>query len=313
MTVARHAAPGAAVRALLLEAIDYAGLFPPAQLDMQGAVAEYASYLASKDLWALGTFVVPATRLDELAAVAHALLDGRAQALGADRLWRVSAVLGPDVRSDMERVRAFEGSNARARRRWAAQVHAVELRASTPDAVAEAADVVGDEVTVFIEIPITGDVEPLIAAIGAAGAFAKVRTGGTSADAFPSPDPLARFLATCVREGVPFKATAGLHHPLRGEYPLTYAPDSLSGTMYGFLNVALAAAFLSAGESESFARTLLEERDPGAVQLDESGASWRGHRMSIAQLLESRARTIRSFGSCSFREPIDDLASLGML
>jgi hypothetical protein len=83
--------------------------------------------------------------------------------------------------------------------------------------------------------------------------------------------------------------------------------------MYGFLNVALAAAFLSSGQSETFAQALLQERDPGAVQLDESGASWRGHRMSIEQLLESRARTIRSFGSCSFREPIDDLASLGML
>jgi hypothetical protein len=58
------------LRTLLAHAIDYAGLFPPAQLDMPGAVAEYESYLASSDAWALGRFVVPAARLRELAAAA---------------------------------------------------------------------------------------------------------------------------------------------------------------------------------------------------------------------------------------------------
>src|SRR5215216_2608933 len=62
-----------ALRVLLQDAIDYAGLFPPAQLDMSGAVAEYASYLGSVDAWALGRFVAPVARLDELVAAAVSL------------------------------------------------------------------------------------------------------------------------------------------------------------------------------------------------------------------------------------------------
>ena len=130
---------------------------------------------------------------------------------------------------------------------------------------------------------------------------------------FPSSEDLARFLAACVRESVAFKATAGLHHALRGAYPLTYAPDSARGTMYGFLNVFLAAAFLRAGESEAMARALLEEREAAALQFDQSGVTWRGHRLSTEQLEHSRDGAIQSFGSCSFREPLDDLQSLGLL
>ena len=83
--------------------------------------------------------------------------------------------------------------------------------------------------------------------------------------------------------------------------------------MFGFLNVFLAAAALGAGESEATARALLEERDPAAVQFDEGGVSWHGHHLSITQLAGTRNNGVRSFGSCSFREPLDDLASLGML
>ena len=302
----------APARVLLDGAIDYAGLFPPAQLDMAGAVVEYGSYLCSEDVWALGAFVVPAARLEELAAVAGGLHAPNGKSLGAPAPWRVSAVVAADVRSEMGLVRAFNVAHAAASA-WPAAVRSVELRASTAEAIAEAALAVGDGVDLFIEIPIADDIEPLVRAIGAANACAKVRTGGTTADMFPSSDDLARFLAACVRENVAFKATAGLHHALRGAYPLTYAPDSARGTMYGFLNVFLAAAFLRAGESEAMARALLEEREAAALQFDQSGVTWRGHRLSTEQLERSRDGAIRSFGSCSFREPLDDLESLGLL
>lgn len=302
----------APARVLLDGAIDYAGLFPPAQLDMAAAVAEYASYLRSDEVWALGTFVSSAARLEELATVATGLQGPSGESLGTAMPWRVSAVVGADVRAEMDQVRAFNAAHAIASA-WPAAVRSVELRASTVEAIAEAARTVGDGFDLFVEIPIAGDVQPLVRAIGAANAYAKVRTGGTTADMFPSSADLARFLAACVRERVPFKATAGLHHALRGAYPLTYAPDSARGTMYGFLNVFLAAAFLRAGEGEPMARALLEEREAQAVQFDQSGVSWRGHRLSTEQLERSRDGAIRSFGSCSFREPLDDLASLGLL
>jgi hypothetical protein len=296
------------LRTLLAHAIDYAGLFPPAQLDMPGAVAEYESYLASSDAWALGRFVVPAARLRELAAAAG---DAPSNPLGSRQGERaLSVVLGADLAADVERLRAFcadvngEG--------WWRGIDAVELRASTPEAIAQAMRVVPDSVERYVEIPISEDPTPLVRAIAGAGAYAKVRTGGTTTDAFPASDHVARFLATCLREPVPFKATAGLHHPLRGEYPLTYEPGSACGRMYGFLNVFLATAFLAAGLDEAEARVLLDESDPNAVTFNRTEAVWRSHRLPLDRLAESR-RFLTSFGSCSFREPIDDLTALGLL
>ena len=296
------------LRTLLSHAIDYAGLFPPAQLDMQGAVAEYESYRASSDEWALGRFVVTAARLDELATAAGETITKPLGAEHAER--RLSVLLGADLAADVARVRGFMGQ-ARGHAWWGG-VDAVELRASTPEAIADATRAVPDSVERYVEIPVAGDPTPLVRAIGEAGAFAKIRTGGTTADAFPASGHVVRFLATCFREEVPFKATAGLHHPLRGEYPLTYEPGSACGRMYGFLNVFLATASLAAGLDEPEARLLLEETDPRAITFSRTAVVWRGHRFSRDRLAESR-RFLTSFGSCSFREPIDDLTALGLL
>ena len=85
--------------------------------------------------------------------------------------------------------------------------------------------------------------------------------------------------------------------------------------MYGFLNLFLAAAFLRQGMSDADAARLLEESDPATLQLDSSGGgvSWRGHRLDEEGLVEARAQGLGSFGSCSFEEPIGDLASLHLL
>jgi hypothetical protein len=316
VSVAQNAGhPRAVVSTLLAHAIDYAGLFPPAQLDMAGAIVEYTSYLRSADAWALGRFVVPAGRLDELAAEASAAQAVATSSLGdAPASHGLSVVLGAGVASDAERVMAFNTAHEADADRWWGRVDAVELRAATPEAIADAMRrIPGDRFERYVEIPISGDTAPLVRAIGDAGAFAKVRTGGTTADAFPSSGHLARFLATCVAADVPFKATAGLHHPLRGNYPLTYEPGSATGQMYGFLNVFLAAAFLRAGLGEDVAREVLDEREAGSMMFDDSGVAWRGHRLSGSQLERARGFAIRSFGSCSFREPIDDLTALRML
>jgi hypothetical protein len=312
---ARHHAPHspAAVRVLLLDAIDYAGLFPPAELDMAGAVSEYASYIESDDSWALGTFVVPAGRLDEMGSTARALLDPEARALGLPNWWRLSAVLGPDVATEMSRVDAFHAEYGTDRDGWWGQVQGIELRAPTVDAIDASLRVIPNTFDRYVEVPIVEDPTPLVRAIGRSGAFAKVRTGGTDADAFPGSAHLARFLAACVAERVPFKATAGLHHPVRAEYPLTYAPSSVRGTMYGFLNVYLATAFLCAGENETVARAVLEERGTDAFQFDDAGVEWRGHRVGLDEINQSKQFAMKSFGSCSFREPLDDLTALGLL
>ena len=57
----------AGLRALLEGVFDYAGLFPPARLDMAETVRNYARYLDDEHAWMLGRFIVPTARLAPLA------------------------------------------------------------------------------------------------------------------------------------------------------------------------------------------------------------------------------------------------------
>jgi hypothetical protein len=288
-----------AVKYLLAGAIDYAGLFPPAALSMYDAARNYAEYLAGEDAWALGRFIVPIARLGELAGAASPFLEG------ASSRWHLSVLAGTSG--------ADEWAVAERSRTSGATIESVELRASTTGEVRSAAVKLPRDVDVFYEIPLGGNLTELLSAIAAVGAKAKVRTGGVTAEAFPDAADLARFIVTCARAGVPFKATAGLHHPLRAEYRLTYAPDSPRAKMFGFLNLLLAAAFARGGLDEDGVATLLEERDADAFQFDRTGVTWRGCSISTAALTESRRALCCAFGSCSFTEPMTELRQLGLL
>src|SRR5881227_1625688 len=47
------------LRALLARSIDYAGMFPPCQLELEPALKNQAQYLRSTDAWMLSAFVLP--------------------------------------------------------------------------------------------------------------------------------------------------------------------------------------------------------------------------------------------------------------
>ena len=64
-----------------------------------------------------------------------------------------------------------------------------------------------------------------IGAVAAIGGRVKLRCGGAS---IPSAEQVALVIASCREAGVPFKATAGLHHPVR------------RGAEHGFLNLLAA-------------------------------------------------------------------------
>ena len=81
--------------------IDYAGLFPPASLDMMSAVRRYREYLTHEDRWILGKFVVPAARLKEFSAAFNEVCCGE-----REPIWRLSVLLSGDRASDEE---AMEG------------------------------------------------------------------------------------------------------------------------------------------------------------------------------------------------------------
>jgi hypothetical protein len=145
------------------------------------------------------------------------------------------------------------------------------------------------------------------------GAYAKVRTGGLVPDAIPSAAGLADWICRAAALRMPFKATAGLHHPIRSVRPLTYATDSPRAAMHGFLNVFAAAAFAWHGAPAGPVAELLEETDAAAFRFTSDGLEWRAHSVTVAGIQCARRDFAHSFGSCSFEEPVSALRQLELI
>ena len=293
------------MRVLLRNAIDYAGLFPPAGLDMRRAVSNFATYLAGEDSWALGRFVVPVTRLDEFAAAAAPFFSSATPV----RTWRLAALSGSDLEADLDAIRNFNNTSGHP----SVIIDSIERKTGSVDEVKETMHRLPADLQAYLELPADRDPEPFFRCMAGSPLRAKVRTGGVTLEAFPSPADLLRFIAGSLRAAVPFKATAGLHHPLRADYRLTYAPDSSRGRMFGFLNVFLTAAALHSGMGEAEALELLEEGSLAAFHFSDDGVRWRGFRLGLTQLQQARRETIIAFGSCSFTEPIGELQAFHLL
>ena len=286
-----------AIRTLLAGAVDYAGLFPPAQLGMSEAAHNFVEYRAGPDAWALGRFVVPANRLEELAATVADL----PHELRTDPL-ALSVLVGPHLTEDMSAVRALEGS--------ALRPEALEIRAQSSAEIQAIAREVRIGYEIYVEVPLDGDVSELVRQIAAAGLRAKMRTGGVTAGAFPQAKQIARFIGGCVAADIPFKATAGLHHARSGAYRLTYDPGAAEAPMFGYLNVLGATALLSEGGTEADAVQLLREESPQALRVEDGGIRWRDRWLGSESLAAARRDGMIAFGSCSFTEPLDDVREL---
>src|SRR5229473_2140286 len=140
--------------------------------------------------------------------------------------------------------------------------------------------------------------------------FAKVRTGGLTPESIPAAEELADFLCGAAERRLAFKATAGLHHPVRWDRPLTYAPDAPRGVMHGFVNVFLAGIFAWYGTDHATVLEVLNETEADAFQFRDNEALWRDRCLTSQQIAEARREFAQSFGSCSFEEPIADLRGL---
>jgi len=178
----------------------------------------------------------------------------------------------------------------------------LEMKATSRDEVARIAENAGGR-TIYVEV---SELD-LLDDVAAYGLRAKIRTGGVTPAAIPPAAYIANFIRRCAQRSLPFKATAGLHHPVRCVKPLTYDAGAPRGTMHGFINVFLAAALLPQAES------ILTEDDPHAFTFEDDAAAWRGHAVRTEDLARLRGEFAISFGSCSFDEPIADLKELGWL
>ena len=284
--------------ALLVHVIDYAGLFPPASLSIKQASEKYAEYARSHHGWILGRFVLQAEMLDEFLTAA--------EPLESDLKWKLSVLVSSNLDRDLKHIASInESHNFR--------IDSVEMKVKNAAEIRDAAKKVPKELALYFELPPGQAPDDLLGEVRATGRYAKLRTGGLTPEAIPSAENIARFITACARANVAFKATAGLHHPLRSAHRLTYEPDAPAGVMHGFLNVFLAAAWILDGLELDAAIELLEENHEANLSFGADEVRWRSKALRIDRIIEARKNFAHSFGSCSFDEPIEDLKSLGLL
>jgi hypothetical protein len=303
--------PADSLRALLTHSVDYAGMFPPCSLGLEPALKNQAEYVRSPDTWMLGAFVLSIEQFD----AAKQLLSQ----FDAQHPLRVAA-LGPKTASANAFLEALEETDAAIRSLSRHNVDLISishLEMFLPHDVnvaslQEARSILGD-LAVFWEAP-PDRAEQTLALLAGFNSDAdsatfgyKLRTGGVTADAFPTSPQIAKALVTPATHQLPIKFTAGLHHPLR-QYR-----EEVQTKMHGFLNV-LGAAALAAEHRWDTNQTarMLEDENVDSFSFTDDFFAWREWRIDTKRL-QYRRRFVVSFGSCSFDEPREDLRALNLL
>jgi hypothetical protein len=321
------------LRTLLHEVLDYAGLFPPADLSLRRALQSYAQYRSDPEAWMLSRFVLPVRRLPDLTTYRALLKKGDPYQF---------SVLGtggddPDTflsafNRDLDVIEAFDADHQER-----AQVDVMEV--PLPDSLigSSQTDFVSfldamnrklvasgtAKLDLFLELPLRSDgavesLSDLCAAVADHNSQQavpartlvglKMRCGGAEPTDVPAVEDAAALIATCRNAGIPFKATAGLHHPMR------HYDDGLDTEVHGFLNI-LAAAVLAAEHDlkQSDIQAVLFEESADHFRFLKEGLAWRDLTVSLDGIRHARDVLALSFGSCSFEEPIDHLRDLELL
>ncbi|WP_109489339.1 hypothetical protein [Occallatibacter savannae] len=282
-----------AMETLLVGLFDYAGLYPPASLSLRTATDKYVEYACDRHASALGRFIINFDRLDELRAmVGDRLREFRLSVIVPDP--DSLAVISREIKSGMP-------------------IEAVEMKFSDPGTIESVSKMIPESVNAYIEVPLDISGIAALQSISSAGMCAKIRMGGVIAEAFPSDGAVIEMLSALARLRLAFKATAGLHHPIRSVQPLTYEPQSANSKMHGFANLLCAAAVLYFGGVEREAERVLQEVDGSAWRVDGNYLQWRHLKWDRKQLATVRREFLIGIGTCSFDEPIHDMEALGWL
>ena len=308
--------PKIAFRTFMLQILDYAGMYPPANLSLDEAFKNFVAYQSDPYAWMLSRFVIPAKRLKEISAFNEKISFTTLGRGGKD----MDEFLA-NVNLDIADIRTFCDSHQAA----TVDMYEVALPASSltdkfaaNDIVTRAADALNKNgIMVFFEAPFveTGEswevrAEKLLRALRKVKdkhVGFKLRTGGVTADAFPSTAQVAWAMAQTREAGVPLKCTAGLHHPIR------HFNQSVQTKMHGFLNVFGAGILTTAsGISRAEIQAILEDENAENFAFDENGFSWNTLRVDNSEMKKARLFAT-SFGSCSFDEPKEDLQAIKLL
>jgi len=320
------------LRAFLHDIVDYAGLFPPADLPLREAIENYAEYRTEPEAWILSRFVLPVRRLDDLTP--HQALFKQ----GGPFLFSVLGTGGgtPDAfldafRRDLDAIDTFDEHHA-----GRAQVDVMEVRLppaligstssdilSFLDRVDRALVTAGTaNLDLFFEIPLEEDALDSLPALCAAIAEfnsrqsvparcevgLKIRCGGRNPEDIPDAESIARVICACRDAGVCFKATAGLHHPVR------HYDDSMEKDRHGFFNIFGAAVLAQELDLPvADVQPILLEDVEDNFQFLKDSFGWRDLTVHIDGVEHTRETLAASFGSCSFTDPIHDLRDLDLI
>lgn len=270
------AQPGSASDVALSHVIDYAGMYPPESLGLEDALTSYLRHRQGRHQWMLGVFLCPSSKLHDL----EWMLGGEPVPVGVVIDQHTSEAIeaiwisGVEIRQLETRDTSIAGHFDR--------IHAARalwLEADAKVVLDLAAEAPGRQIGV------------------------KLRCGGARQSDFPSPQTLAEAMHATFTCGLPLKATAGLHHPWRHFWP------ELGVWRHGFLNLIAAATALVLNGDRDDATEMLECTEG---RLGRSGLLVGDREFTVSELRSART-FLRSYGSCSFEEPVDDLTAMGSL
>lgn len=271
--------------------VDYAGTFPPAGLSLADSLANFRADQNGLAPSMLGRFICAGSALSELAALVTP----------QDSLLISVLLTSP---GELSLVEDFHRRVAKSVRVDTVETAWNENAAEWPRAW---------NYRLFFEVT--------AADFAAAAAFCapqaallglKLRTGSVKPEGIPPANQVADFLEKAHAAGVPYKFTAGLHHACAGEYALTYQADSPRARLFGFTSLFGLACMHWCGQlsTRELSEQLALDEKPRA---DAQGLHWQQWSCGVEQIQDYRQRGGRSFGSCSFREPLQELQEMGWI
>ena len=317
-----HTKPVLGLKNFCAKMIDYAGLFPPANLQLPQAFHNFVFYSQGEYKWMLGKFIIPAKRLGELGEI----LDGMEiedviplSVLGSseEKITGFIDNFSGDIKaiSDFKEKYGSKVSIDAFEVRLPGELFETDVNDGMLDLMinitTELENTLGKSIPVFYEVTLSSEYEAeIIRAVETIasldkGCGYKLRTGGVEAAAFPEPGVIAFAIMTCCEFSVPMKCTAGLHHPIR------HYNEEVSAVMHGFMNVFAAGvlAYTNNLDEEELTEVLTDE-DPYEFTFNENGFAWNEMEVSNKEIKEARHGFMLSYGSCSFDEPIEDLKTM---
>ena len=302
----------ASLQYFLDKLIDYAGLFPPAKLEIQPSLTNYAEYIHSTDRWIMSQFIIPVSRLHEISSD----LMKKYSNLSPLRL----SIISTDICNEIdiatqflekyENLTIFTGHESRISDLSTFSQHLLDVHQLRKN---QNLDFIS-----FYEVgPSDNWASQMNEAVLKISAFNteyetnigfKLRCGGVEAHMFPPAEDIAHAILACGEAGVSMKFTAGLHHPVR------HYSESVKTKMYGFFNIFIGGMIAHKFKLgiETLITVLLDE-DAENFKVDENELGWKNYSISNFEIQKYRQESFISYGSCSFDEPREDLQKLGLL